>query len=68
MFQKRLGDNMNFDVIDVLIGFDSAECQMRVRGNDHYLSTLYWYVVVQKLCVAVRNLVRIVPSVGMQHD
>ena len=31
VFQKKLGDSMSFDVIDVLIGFDSAECQMRVR-------------------------------------
>lgn len=29
IFQKKLVD-MSFDVIDVLIGFDSAECQMRV--------------------------------------
>ncbi len=29
VFQKKLAD-MSFDVIDVLIGFDSAECQMRV--------------------------------------
>jgi len=33
VFQKKLGDSMNFDVIDVLIGFDSAECQMRVSLN-----------------------------------
>lgn len=29
IFQKKLAD-MSFDVIDVLMGFDSAECQMRV--------------------------------------
>ena len=29
VFQKKLAD-MSFDVIDVLIGFDLAECQMRV--------------------------------------
>ena len=28
-FEKKLTD-MSFDVIDVVIGFDSAECQMRV--------------------------------------
>ena len=57
MFQKRLSDNMNFDVIDLLIGFDSAECQMRVRTNYRYLSTHYWYVVVQNVLVAGGNLV-----------
>ena len=30
-FEKKLTD-MSFDVIDVVIGFDSAECQMRVSG------------------------------------
>ena len=33
IFQKKLAD-MSFDVIDVLIGFDSAECQMRVGINN----------------------------------
>lgn len=29
IFQKRLSDR-SFDVIDIIVGFDSAECQMRV--------------------------------------
>ena len=28
-FQKKLSDR-SFDVIDIIVGFDSAECQMRV--------------------------------------
>jgi len=29
VFRKKLSDS-SFDVIDLLVGFDSAECQMRV--------------------------------------
>jgi hypothetical protein len=29
IFQKKLSDR-SFDVIDIMVGFDSAECQMRV--------------------------------------
>ena len=32
IFQKRMGD-LSFDAIDTIVGFDAAECQMKVRGD-----------------------------------
>ena len=69
MFQKKLAD-MSFDVIDVLIGFDSAECQMRVGPYQFvcYKSCIYWdrsfavyymYMNKDNLCVTdcLQNLI-----------
>ena len=39
-FEKKLTD-MSFDVIDVVVGFDSAECQMRVSGGDEVSLSLH---------------------------
>ena len=42
-FQKKLAD-ISFDVIDVVVGFDSAECQIRVSVSDSKCAYISIYV------------------------
>ena len=50
MFKKNLGDN-GFELIDILVGFDSAERQMQVRcmSGPHIISLRCQALPIMKL-------------------